>query len=89
MTTHARHVMAALMIAAYEGQTEIVRLLVASAADVSAADGRGRRAADYAAEAGHADLLPLLGAPAGAQPRAGGPRAPAQSPPAPAPARPE
>jgi ankyrin repeat protein len=52
-----------LMMAAYHGQTEMVKALVEHGADVNAFDNRGLRAAMLAKDSGHAEILRTLGAP--------------------------
>jgi len=49
-----------LHYAARRGYTNVVKLLLAKSADVSAKDKNGRTALDYARTAGHADVVELL-----------------------------
>jgi ankyrin repeat protein len=49
-----------LMSAAWQGQTETLKVLLASGADRTLQDGRGKRAIDWAREAGHLLIVELL-----------------------------
>ena len=51
-----------LMMAAYHGQTEMVKALVEHGADVNAFDNRGLRAAMLSKDSSHAEILRTLGA---------------------------
>ncbi|MBO8450903.1 MAG: ankyrin repeat domain-containing protein [Spirochaetes bacterium] len=50
----------ALMIAAYDGHADVVRLLLDAGADVNAEDQNGSTALMLAAEEGHEDIVRIL-----------------------------
>jgi hypothetical protein len=49
-----------LMSAAWQGQTETLRVLLANGANLMLQDDRGKRAIDWAREAGHLQIVELL-----------------------------